>query len=644
MTQKAGAPPERGVLTWLISAPLALVIALAISSMVAWTLLGLPVAAYDPVKMPGFFWYYRGDPHVVKAAAGGLVAGLALFGVTCFALWSRAAPLHGAARFASEAELKRHGFRAREGIVVGRKGGRFLTFGGSEHVLVEAPTRSGKGVGIVIPNLLTWAGSVVILDVKRENYEATAGFRAKYGQAVFLFNPTDREGRTARYNPLAYIDRSNPDDVIIELQKIAVMLFVPTERGEAFWANGARTGFTGVGAYLAQTSTEPLTMGAIYRRLSEGDARNFFRRELAKPALNLSPACRTALADFASGSDNSFADVKKTITNVLGLWLNPLVDAATQTSDFDLRDLRKRHISIYLGVSPDELDRIAPLYNLLFQQLIDLNVRTLPDKTTPVPVLVILDEFARLGRASVIASAFSYVAGYGIRLLPVIQSRSQLRGVYGEHVADEIVANCGVEVAFTPKELRVANELSDRIGYVGQESVTRSLTINGWLANRSKSISEQRRALMLPQELMQFPTNRLILLRGGIPPIIGTKIFYFKSRFFKKRSFPPVVVPALERKAVVQVSPAPPRKGADKKPPEAPPQAPETEVIDISKYPSLVIDTRTYKVGDKIVGNLAQGNANGGQTGRKQHSGTEPERNAKAGSAKTGARKTQAQS
>jgi type IV secretion system protein VirD4 len=644
MTLKAGAPPERGVMAWLIGTPLALVIALAISSMIAWTLLGLPVAAYDALKMPGFFWYYRGDPHVVKAAAGGLVAGLALLSVIAFAIWSRAAPLHGAARFASEAELKRHGFRARDGIIVGRKSGRFLTFGGSEHVLVEAPTRSGKGVGIVIPNLLTWAGSVVVLDVKRENYEATAGFRKKYGQAVFLFNPTDREGRTARYNPLAYIDRSNPDDVIIELQKIAVMLFVPTERGEAFWANGARTGFTGVGAYLAQTSAEPLTMGAIYRRLSEGDARNFFRRELAKPALALFPACRTALADFASGSDNSFADVKKTITNVLGLWLNPLVDAATQTSDFDLRDLRKRPMSIYLGVSPDELDRIAPLYNLLFQQLIDLNVRALPDKTTPVPVLVILDEFARLGRASVIASAFSYVAGYGIRLLPVIQSRSQLRGVYGEHVADEIVANCGVEVAFTPKELRVANELSERIGYVGQESISTSRQLEGLFGNRSKTTSEQRRALMLPQELMQFPPHKLILLRGGIPPIIGTKIFYFKSRFFKKRAFPPPVVPALERKAVVLVSPAPPRKMVNKKPPKAPPQGPEAEVIDISNYPSTLIDTRTYKVGDKVIGNLAQGNANGGQTRRKWHSGTEPKRDAKASSAKTGARKAKAQS
>lgn len=595
----------------VIGIPLGILMALAASSMIGWMVLGLPVTAYDPVKMPQFIWYYRGDGQVVRAMAGGLVGGFTLLGGLVYALWARGAPLHGAARFATTRELIRHGFRSPSGIMVGRRGGRFLIFGGSEHVLIEAPTRSGKGTGIVIPNLLTWQGSVVVLDVKRENYDASAGFRAKYGQRVFLFNPTDREGRTARYNPLAYIDRSDPDDVIIELQKIATMLFVVPDRGEAFWANGARTGFAGVGAWLAETSGEPLTMGAIYRHLTEGDARSFFKKELADPALNLSPACRTALADFAGGSDNSFADIKKTITNVLGLWLNPLVDAATQASDFDLRELRKRHISIYLGVSPDELDRVAPLYNLLFQQLIDLNVRDLPDATTPVPVLVILDEFARLGRASVIASAFSYVAGYGIRLLPVIQSRSQLRGVYGEHVANEIVANCGVEVAFTPKELRVANELSERIGYVGQESVTRSLTINGWLANRSKSISEQRRALMLPQELLQFPATKLILLRGGIPPIIGSKIFYFQSRFFRKRALPPpVVAPVLKRPSFAP-APAPFRDMTDEEAEGNPAHPLRQDDIRTEDYPSFCADLLTLDRDGNVTGIIEEGDEHG---------------------------------
>jgi type IV secretion system protein VirD4 len=612
MTQKAGTPPDGGSARYLIAIPLGLGIALAIASMIGWLILGLPVAAYDPLKIPQFVWYYRGDPRVLKAMAGGLVGGVTLLAGLVYALWSRGAPLHGAARFASERELKRHCFRSSSGIIVGRKAGRLLTFGGSEHVLVEAPTRSGKGIGIVIPNLLTWQGSVVVLDVKRENFDASAGFRAKYGQLVFLFNPTDREGRTARYNPLAYIDRSDPDDVIIELQKIATMLFLAPERGEAFWANGARTGFAGVGAWLAETSDEPLTMGAIYRHLTEADARSFFKKELANPKLSLSTGCRTALNDFAGGSDNSFADIKKTITNVLGLWLNPLVDAATSASDFDLRNLRKRHISIYLGVSPDELDRIAPLYNLLFQQLIDLNVRELPGETTRVPVLVILDEFARLGRASVIASAFSYVAGYGIRLLPVIQSRSQLRGVYGEHVADEIVANCGVEVAFTPKELRVANELSDRIGYVGQESVTRSLTINGLLANRSKSISEQRRALMLPQELMQFPSDKLILLRGGIPPIIGTKIFYFKSRFFKKRAFPAPIIPPIEKQAVVTIAPPPFRDMTPEELEGNPAHPTRPDDIRTEDFPSFNADLLTIDRNGNSSLLVEEGDENGG--------------------------------
>jgi type IV secretion system protein VirD4 len=611
MTQRAGTSPDGGAARLLIAIPLGALIAFAIASMIGWMVLGLPVAVYDPLKMPQFIWYYRGDPRVVRAMAGGLAGGLTLLAGLVYALWARGAPLHGAARFASEREIKRHGFRSAAGIVVGRKGGRFLTFGGSEHVLVEAPTRSGKGTGIVIPNLLTWQGSVVVLDVKRENFDASAGFRAHYGQQVFLFNPTDRQGRTARYNPLAYIDRSDADDVIIELQKIATMLFVAPERGEAFWANGARTGFVGVGAWLAETSDEPLTMGAIYRYLTEGDARSFFKKELANPRLKLSVACRTALADFAGGSDNSFADIKKTITNVLGLWLNPLVDAATSASDFDLRDLRKRHISIYLGVSPDELDRIAPLYNLLFQQLIDLNVRELPDDTTPVPVLVILDEFARLGRALVIASAFSYVAGYGIRLLPVIQSRSQLRGVYGEHVADEIVANCGVEVAFTPKELRVANELSDRIGYVGQESVTRSLTINRLLANRSKSISEQRRALLLPQELMQFPTDRLILLRGGIPPIIGSKILYFKSRFFEKRVLPAPVMPPTKKQTRIAAIPEPFRDMTDEEAEGNPAHPFNPDDIRTEDYPSFNADMVTLDRDGKVTGTIDEGDEHG---------------------------------
>nr|WP_133496585.1 type IV secretory system conjugative DNA transfer family protein [Stakelama pacifica] len=538
-------PPKRGTILAL-GIPVGIVVAFLIASVVAWIYLGLPSAKFDIFKMPAFFWYYRHDPVVLKALAGGALVGIIIAGLMLWWVAKRKPPLHGAARFAKEGEIRHAGFRADDGIVLGKKGGKFLTFGGSEHCIVEAPTRSGKGVGIVIPNLLSWQESVVVLDVKRENWDATAGFRKKYGQAVYLFNPTDPEGRTARYNPLGYIDRTDPDQVVIELQKIATMLFVPPERGEPFWTDSARTAFVGVGAYLA-VADQPFTIGSIYRLMTTGDTRGFFKRVLDGRSLDLSQGCRNALADFTSGADNTFAGIVQTVTSKLSLWLNPRVDAATEESDFDLRELRSRRMSIYLGVSPDELDRVAPLYNLLFQQLVDLNVRDLPDTATPLKILVILDEFARIGRAQVIASAFSYVAGYGIRLLPVIQSRSQLRAVYGEHVANEIVANCGVEVAFTPKELRVANELSERIGYIGQESVTKSLTIHGVLANRSKSMSDQRRAFLLPQELMQFPDSELLLLRGGIPPIHGDKIRYYADGLFRGRVVPAPEVPPIPR-------------------------------------------------------------------------------------------------
>lgn len=604
MTRLGDTPHSRAA-SLALGLPVALLLLSLTASIVAWFVLGLPAAAYDPLKMPAFFWYYRGDPIVLKALGWGLAAGSLVTGFLLFWFLTRKPPLHGAARFATEGEIRRNGFRDKDGIVLGKKAGKFLIFGGTEHCIVEAPTRSGKGVGIVIPNLLSWPGSSVVLDVKRENYDATAGFRSQHGQAVYLFNPTDPEGRTARYNPLAYIDRTDPDQVIIELQKIAIMLFVPPERGEPFWTDSARTAFVGVGAYLAQTD-DPFTIGAIYRLMTTGDTRGFFRTVLDDQRAMLSTGCRNALADFTSGADNTFAGIIQTVTSKLSLWLNPRVDAATEDSDFDLRDLRTRPMSIYLGVSPDELDRVAPLYNLLFQQLIDLNVRNLPDERTSIKVLVLLDEFARLGRAQVIASAFSYVAGYGIRLLPVIQSRSQLRAVYGDHGADEIVANCGVEIAFTPKELRVANELSDRIGYIGQEAVTRSLTIHGILANRSKSMSDQRRALLLPQELMQFPASEMLVMRGGMPPIRGDKIRYYEDSHFTRRLAPAPAVAPMPRRV----------RDDEELPPCILPAAdqlanpdPHTFAMDcivIQEFDDMLIDVEAQQHGHDLVGVIEQ--------------------------------------
>jgi type IV secretion system protein VirD4 len=514
------------------------------------TLAGLKRLSADihPTALPAWFWYFRGDPLVRRwlgvglASAGGVAGGAVLV-----VLRGRRPPLHGAARWASEAELVREGLRAKQGIVLGRRGGRHLVFGGPEHVMLYAPTRTGKGVGVVIPNLLTWPDSVVVLDVKRENWEASAGFRAEHGQEVVLFDPLDSDGRTARFNPLGHIERADSIAVLDELQKLAVMLFPAPDNADPFWAEAARTGFIGVGAYVAETAELPFSLGAIYGELTRGDPRNRLPARIAARAdagRPLSFGCASALNDFCSASENTFASIKQTITARMNLWLNPRVCAATEVSDFDLRDLRSRRISLYLGVTPDNLMRVAPLYNLLLQQLVDLNTRERPSPGRhSIPVLVLLDEFARLGHAAVIAHGFSYVAGYGLRLLPVLQSPAQLRAEYGPDLAEEIMANCGVEIAFAPKELKIAQDLSERLGYwtyLGRSNSRPTLLSKG---GRSTTESDQRRALMMPQELIQMSADELIVLRAGMPPVRGRKIVFWRERVFASRvTAPPKVV------------------------------------------------------------------------------------------------------
>ncbi len=501
------------------------------------------------LAVPKWFWYFRADPEVQRWLKIGVLsaAGLAML-IAIGVARSIRRPLHGAARWASEAELKREGFRDPTGLLLGRRGGAYLRFGGPEHVLLYAPTRSGKGVGVVIPNLLNWGGSVVVLDVKRENFEVSAGFRLAHGQAVHLFDPLAADGRTARYNPLGHIDRQDPTTALDELQKIALMLFPVPPNTDPFWAEAARVGFLGVGAFVAETQDLPFTLGEIYRQLTRGSPKLRFPAAItdrARQGKPLSPGCVNALTDFCSASDNTFASIKQTITAKMGLWLNPRVDAATAGSDFDLRQIRQRPTSIYLAASPDNMVRVAPLYNLFFQQLIDLNTRRKPDAGDSAELLLLMDEFARLGHASVIAHGFSFVAGYGLRLLAVLQSPAQLRAEYGTDLAEEILANCGVEVAFAPKELKAAQELSERLGHYTYGSQSKSRPTALATGRRTTTESEQRRALMLPQELTQMSRSDLILLRAGIPPIRGRKIVFYASRDFRPRLLAPPEVAVL---------------------------------------------------------------------------------------------------
>lgn len=540
----SAAPATRAVL--ILAAGLGtLALIGVVAVLVALAGLGQLQPDLDPSRVPAWIWYYRDDPQVRRwlGVGGGLGALLLL--IIFFAATARRRPLHGAARWSTAAEQRAAGLRARQGLLLGRAGRELLIADGPDHVMLYAPTRTGKGVGVVIPNLLAWPDSVVVLDIKRENFDATAGFRAEAGQRVMLFDPLARDGRTARFNPLGHVDRTDPVAVLDELQRMAVMLFPGHDRADPFWAEAARTGFIGVGGYVAATPDRPFTLGEIFRQLTAGDARTRLPRIAAARAREDRPLPApivSALLDFTGASENTFASVRQSITTRMGLWLNPRVDAATAASDFDLRDLRKGRLSLYLGATPDNMLRVQPLYALLFQQLVDLSSRALPGPDDR-PVLVLLDEFARLGPAPVLAHAFSFVAGYGLRLLPVIQSPSQLRSIYGPDVTEEILTNCGIEVVFAPKELKTAQELSERLGYYTTPGRSRSRPAGLAPGRRSISVSDQRRALMLPQELMQLPADDLLVLKAGLPPTRARKIVYFRDARFRRRLRPPPAIP-----------------------------------------------------------------------------------------------------
>ena len=467
--------------------------------------------------------------------------------------------LHGAAQWETDRALRKE-FRARfGGLYVGHTGNnwlgrrRYLRFGGPEHVACYAPTRSGKGVGLVIPNCLLYESSLVCLDVKKENWAASAGIRKAAGQKVFLFDPLAPDGRTARYNPLSYVRRGTLD-AFDDIQRISQMLFPHSDGDQAFWTNSARSAFVGATSFLAETPETLLTIGAVLRLLSRQDGAGYMmgmiqaRRDAGTP---YSAATVGALSDYLSGSADTVQGIRKTMTASLALWFNPRVDAATAESDFDLREMRNSLHAIYVGVTPDNIERLRPLLALFFQQLIDLTVRVLPqhDPKAKHQVLVLLDEFPLLGPMPVLANAFAFVAGYNMRLMLIMQSKAQLRdpALYGPDKAAAMLDNCGVEVVFGTKDLALTKELSERLGYDTVEGVSRSGP-RFWRLFRGKNLnqteSDQRRALLLPQEVMRLKPRDAIVIRPGMFPIKARRIRHYEDRtFFKLVRKPPIIEP-----------------------------------------------------------------------------------------------------
>ncbi|MDF0606789.1 type IV secretory system conjugative DNA transfer family protein [Neisseriaceae bacterium TC5R-5] len=453
--------------------------------------------------------------------------------------------LFGDARFAKFKEIKDAGLMGTtRGIILGFYSDTYLLFGGSQHVSISAPTRSGKGVGIVIPNLLSWPDSVVCSDIKIENFSITSAYRKKHGQECYLFNPVSTEYKTHRYNPLAYISE-DPHFRIDDIQKIGSMLFPDVPGTDVIWTATPRSLFLGIVLMLLETSGKMVTLGQVLREtLQDGDGSAYFGKivnERAKAGNPYSGACVRALNSYISiASENTRSGVMTSFRSKLELWMNPIVDAATSGNDFDLRDLRKKRMTVFVGVTPDNLKRLAPLLNLFYQQLIDLNTRELPEHNQALKYqcLLMMDEFTALGKLDCLADGISFIAGYGLRLLPIFQSPAQIVDKYGEAAAETFSTNHAAQIIYPPKvsEIKTAREISEWLGFQTVKGVSESKGKGIFTKkSESQSLSDQRRALLLPQEITSLGSKRALVVVEDCPPILAKRIRYFREHVFMDR-------------------------------------------------------------------------------------------------------------
>lgn len=491
----------------------------------------------------------------VAGCMGFGVALLAWLAVCVAALKPARRTLHGEARFARAGELSGHGlFRdATDALVVGKSGRRLLRFGGQQFALLAAPTRSGKGVGIVIPNLLQYGESVVVLDIKQENFDLTSGWRARQGHAVYLFNPFAQDRRSHRWNPLSYVSE-DPAFRLSDILAIAAMLYPDGSDEQKFWVSQARNAFAAFAMALFEKRDVDLrdgfpypaqpTLGAVFRLSSGdgGDAKTGLRILAQQP--HIGPRTALALQNLVSQADDTFASILGTLREPLNPWLNPVLDAATSGDDFDLRDVRRKRMAIYIGIAPDKLAEARGVLNLFFSQLIQVNTRTLPsaDPTLRHPCLLLMDEFTAVGKLDILASSVAYMAGYNLRLLPIIQSLAQLDATYGKEVARTLVTNHALQILYAPREQQDANDYSEMLGYttVRRQNITRGREV-------TRNQVEERRALMLPQELKALGADRQVLVLEDLPhPVLCQKIRYYKDKRFTARLLPKAPVPLLQ--------------------------------------------------------------------------------------------------
>jgi type IV secretion system protein VirD4 len=452
--------------------------------------------------------------------------------------------IHGNAHWATARDVKKMGLRSKHGMLLGKYKGKFLIADGYQHCLLFAPTGSGKGVGFVIPNLLFWRDSVIVHDIKLENYELTSGWRQKnLKQRVYLWNPADPDGVSHCYNPMDWISKK-PGKMVDDVQKICNFLLPEQE----FWQNEARALLCGVMLYLVSDDSKPTTLGEVVRTLRNDDVVYNLAVVLDTMGKKIHPVAYMNIAAYLQKPDKERGSVTSTANSSLELWANPLIDTTTASSDFNLHEFKLSPHTLYAGLTPDNITRLKPLMNIFYQQAAAFFTAKMPTKEQKFGVLMLMDEFPTLGKMEQFQAGIAYFRGYKVRLFLIIQDTEQLKGIYEESGMNSFLSNSTYRVTFAANNMETANLISQLLGNKTATAISynkpKYLDLNP--GSRSLHLSETQRALLLPQEVIQLPRDEEIILIESQPPIKSKKIFYFKEKIFTRRLLPKIKIPVQE--------------------------------------------------------------------------------------------------
>jgi type IV secretion system protein VirD4 len=508
---------------------------------------GMPV--YKPWRL--FQWWYAYDAYAPDVfARAGLIASLGGFAGIVMAvvasLWrarrEKHATTYGSARWASLRDIRKAGLFGMSGVVLGRFSGRYLRHAGAEHVMAFAPTRSGKGVGLVVPTLLSWTGNAIIHDIKGENWSLTSKWRSGFSRC-YRFDPTDLA--SSRFNPLLEIRLGAQE--VRDAQNVADILVDPEGSLERrnHWDKTAHSLLVGAILHVLYCEDDKSLAGVATllsdpaRPIEETLERMLEANHLGSRERPLThPVVAESARELLNKSENEKSSVVSTAISFLGLYRDPVVQRATSGSNWQIDDLVRgdRPASLYLIVPPSDLSRTKPLIRLILNQIARRLCEELPDGQETRQTLLMLDEFPALGRLDFFETSLAFMAGYGVRAFLIAQSLNQVEKAYGQN--NSILDNCHVRVAFATNDERTAKRISDMLGTTTKQRSQKNYTghrLAPWLSHVMVSQQETQRQLMTTGEVMQMPANDALIFLASHPPIKAKKLRYFEDRNFIER-------------------------------------------------------------------------------------------------------------